>query len=343
MKAPVSFEEVRQPDVRAWRMWNRMVLAALGVACAIPICVNVLIDPYDLFRVSPIGIGPSLNQRVQHIRHLESNAGRFNVLLMGTSVMGLADPRVVDEEVPGASAYNMSFFVASPTDMLRASEYLATRGALPKRVVVGLDTFLFVRRDASLPKQFALPAEVSGESKVAWWTDAAYTTSITTAVSKLVESSREVPAIVYDLDRGNYSLPRSDAAIRLNPTAHAEGVLKPTTPVVPKDLLVESEFDALRQLREFFASRNVQVLWIIEPNSVVIRNAYGEQNYRATMSRIRAQISGDIVDLSDTSGFQADPAYWYDMKHPTAQASRTVLATAIRQSTTFSAERLALK
>jgi hypothetical protein len=339
----MSIEIATQSDVRVWRTWNRVVLAVIGFACAIPICVNVLIDPYDLFRVSPIGIGPSLKQRVHHIRHLESNAGRFNVLLMGTSVMGLADPRVVDQEVPGARAYNMSFFVASPTDMLRASKYLATKGALPKRVVVGLDTFLFVRREAFLPKQFALPAEVSGESKIAWWTDAAYTTSITTAVGKLVESSREVPAIVYDLDRGNYSLPRSDAAIRLNPAAHVEGVLKPTAPVVPEDLLVESEFDALRQLREFFASRDVQVLWIIEPNSVVIRNAYGERNYQATMSRIRAQVSGDIVDLADTSGFQDDPAYWYDMKHPTAQAARTVLVTAIRQSTTFSAERLALK
>lgn len=339
----MSTEKVIQPEVFAWRKWNRMVLAALGVACAIPICVNVLIDPYDLFRVSPIGIGPSFNQRVHHIRHLESNAGRFNVLLMGTSVMGLADPRVVDQEVPGARAYNMSFFVASPTDMLRASKYLATKGALPTRVVVGLDTFLFVRREASLPKQFALPAEVSGESKIAWWTDAAYTTSITTAVSKLVESSREVPAIVYDLDRGNYSLPRSDAAIRLNPTAHAESVLKPAPPVLPESLLVESEFDALRQLAEFFASRDVQVLWIIEPNSVVIRNAYGERNYRATMSRIRSQISGDIVDLSDTSGFQGDPAYWYDMKHPTVQAARSVLTIAIRRSATFSGEHVALE
>lgn len=338
----MSSEQVIHPDVSAWRTWNRVVLAVLGVACAIPICVNVLIDPYDLFRISPIGVGPSLNQRVHHIRHLESKAG-FNVLLMGTSVMGLADPRVVDEEVPGAKAYNMAFFVASPTDLLRASQYLAMKGSLPKRVVVGLDTFLFVRRDAPLPKQFALPAEVSGESKFAWWMDAVYTTSITTAVSKLVELSREVPAIVYDLDRGNYSLPRSDAAIRLNPGIHAESVLKPATPVVPENLLVESEFGALRQLAKFFASRGVQVLWIIEPNSAVIRNAYGERSYQATMSRIRAQVFGDIVDLSDTSGFQDDPAYWYDMKHPTAQAARTVLATAIRRSTTFSAERLALR
>ena len=326
-----------------WRTWNRLVLLVLTIACAIPVCVNVLVDPYDLFRVSPVGTGPSLNQRFHHIRHLQSSVGRFNVLLMGTSVMGLADPRVVDKEVPGASAYNMSFFVASPTDMLRASEYLAMKGALPKRVVVGLDTFLFVRRDASLPKQFSLPAEVTGESKIAWWADAAYTTSITTAVSKLVESSLAVPPIVYDLDRGNYSLPRSDAAIRLNPTAHAEGVLTPIAPVVPESLLVQSEFDALRQLAEFFASRDIQVLWIIEPNSVVIRNAYGEKNYRATMSRIRSQVSGDIVDLSDASGFQNDPAYWYDMKHPTAEAARSVLTTAIRRSTMFSAERVALK
>ena len=185
--------------------------------------------------------------------------------------------------------------------------------------------------------QFSLPAEVTGESKVAWWFDAAYAASITTAFSKVVESFWSVPAIEYDLDRGNYSLPRTEASIRLNPKAHAESVLKPTTPVVPSSLLVQSEFDALRELAKFFAARDVKVLWIIEPNSVVIRTAYGEKDYRAVMDRMRAQVSGDIVDLSDT-GFQSDPASWYDMKHPTKKAAGWVLAEALRRSTTFSAE-----
>lgn len=319
-----------------WRKWNVIVLFLFVISACLPAAVNVGIDPYDLFCVSPIGIGPQLNQRFHHIRRLESKPQKFNVLMMGTSVMGLADPRVIDEEVRGAKAYNMSFFVASPSDLLLASEYLWRRGALPSRVIVGVDTFLFQRRPASLPKQFSFPAEVSGESTTAWWMDAIYSASFKHSLTKAAELIPSAPPILYDLDRGNYTLPRSNAAMRANPMGHAENVFRPIAPIVSAASLVESEFVALGKLAIFFAANKVEVLWLIEPNSQVIRNAYGEQNYQALKTRIAAQLSGDIVDLSDASDFQNTPGAWHDMKHLTEDASRSVLRAAIRRSTTFS-------
>lgn len=319
-----------------WGAWNRLVLALLGLACLISPAINIGVDPYDLFRVSPIGIGPSLDQRYQHIRLLESNPKGFNVLMMGTSVMGINDPRLVDQLVPGARAYNMGFFVASPSDLLSAAKYLNSKGALPKHVIVGVDTFLFVARDAALRQQFRFPAEVDDESAMAWWLDAAFSSSLPQSMSKVVESFRSLPSVKFDLERGNYSLPRSAVAIRDDAAGHAALVFTPVAKIESDTHLVPSEFDALTKLVAFFERTGTSVLWIVEPNSSVLKNAYGQVRFKRLMDRIRERLSGDVVDLSEFGNLADDPALWYDMKHYTEKAGVDVLTTAIRKSATFS-------
>ena len=324
------------PNSTAWLRWNRLVLGACLVACLAPLLINVLVDPYDLFRVSSIGIGPSLNQRFQHIRTLEANPSRFNVLMMGTSVMGINDPRLVDQLVPGARAYNMGFFVASPSDLLSAAKYLNSKGALPKHVIVGVDTFLFVGRDAALRQQFRFPAEVEHQASASWWLDALFSSSLSQSVSKVVESFGATRPVAYDLERGNYSLPRSRASIEQNPTGHAANVFAPGVKIESDRHLVPAEFEALKALASFFERNGTSVLWIVEPNSSVLKNAYGEVRISRLMARILGCLKGDVVNLSDFENLADDPMGWYDMKHYTEAAGKRVLTTAIRRSTTFS-------
>ena len=325
-----------EPLVEKWVAWIKSVAVLLCFAILIPVLINVLIDPYDLFRVSPLGTGPALNQRFQGIRMLEKNPRRFNVLLMGTSIMGINDPAVVDRLVPGAHTYNLGFFLATSSDLLEAAKYLQQHDELPSHIIVGVDTFLFVTRDAQLRQQFLFPPEVQGKSAINWWFDAAYASSIPQAFNKVIDRFGTYRSVTFNLDRGYYSLPSATAVLRTDPVRHAAKAFPPA-PAIPSDAhLVADEFYALGQLVSFFESKDVKVLWLIQPNSSVLRSAYGEKHYQRLMARIRAQLRGDVVDLSDFEHVGDDPMSWYDLKHFTPDTGRRVLVTAIHRSTTFS-------
>ncbi|MBK6616710.1 hypothetical protein [Ottowia sp.] len=318
-----------------WGRHNRIVISLLTVAVAIPLALNILVDPFDLFRVSPLGIGPFQNQRVRHITYLDEHPSRFNVLLMGTSIMGINSPSVVEKLVPGSRAYNMAFFLATPTDLLLAAKHLARTGALPSHVIVGVDSFLFVPRESTLSQQFRFPAVIERVSEGSWWMEAGFASSFSQVANKLFDSTSELHSVVYDQARGNYSLPAAAARIRANPASHSETVFRPTASRASADLLVAAEFEALGELVAFFERKKIRVLWVVQPNSSVLRSSYGPAQYAALKARVLGALRGDVVDLSDYQAVQDDPLSWYDLKHYTEAAGEVVLASAIRRSTTY--------
>lgn len=321
---------------RSWSSWNVMVIFLIAVAIAIPAAINVFVDPYDLFRVSPLGFGPALNQRFQHIRYLTENSKRFNVLMMGTSIMGINDPRVVDRLVPGARAYNMGFFLATSSDLLEAARFLKRTNALPDQVIVGVDTFLFVARDAELRQQFRFPPEVEGKSAFTWWLEATFSSSLPQAANKVFDSFNRLPSVSFNRELGFYSLPAAADRLVKDPKGHAAHAF-PAAPAIPSDAhLVQAEFEALADLVQFFEDNHVQVLWLVQPNSSILRKAYGEPHYQAVMARIRTLLRGDVVDLSEFAHIGDDAMLWYDLKHYTPEAGVRVLDEAIHRSSTFS-------
>lgn len=300
-----------------------------------PAGINVLIDPFDLFGVSPLSQGPSLNQRFHHIRYLSDNPGKFNVLMMGTSITGIIDPRVVDAIVPGARTYNMGFFLATPSDLLKAAKYLHAHNVLPQRVIVGVDTFLFVARDPSLRHQFKFPPEVTDESAANWWLEATFSSSGSQAVNKIFDHFSSTPSVTFDLERGNYHLPRLYERRANDPAGHDKSSLAAMSVIAEEGDLVESEFQALVELEDFLDRVGVKSLWVVKPSSKVLRETYGLENYLRVKARVRAKLRGDVVDMTEFEGISDDPRQWYDMKHFTEDAGGRLISAALRASTTF--------
>jgi len=288
-----------------------------------------------LFGVSPLGKGPSLNQRFHHIRHLSANPGKFNVLMMGTSITGIIDPRVVDEVVPGARTYNMGFFLATPSDLLKAAKYLHAHDLLPTRVIVGVDTFLFVARDPTLRQQFRFPPEVSQEWAPNWWLEATFSSSGSQAVNKIFDHYSETPSVTFDLERGNYHLPRLYERRSKDPEGHDKSSLAAMAVIAKEGDLVDSEFNALVELEDFLDKAGVESLWIVKPSSKVLRETYGMENYLRVKARVRAKLRGDVVDMTEFEGISDDPRQWYDMKHFTEEAGGRLMTAALKTSKIF--------
>ena len=297
--------------------------------------VNIAVDPYDLFGVTPLAAGPYTNQRFAQIRKLVREPAKYNTLLMGTSITGIIDPQVIDQLVPGARAYNASFFLATASDLLLVARHLQSQGALPAQVIVGLDPFLFLTRNQDLQYEFMFPPEVEGRSSFTWWADAAFASSFFQAFTKLIDLAQSPRSVVFNRDNGSYSLPKSEANRLQEPKKHAEKVLAAIAAPPPRQTLEPKELEALRALEAVFEKAGTKVVWIYHPSSKVLRDYMGQDRYRAEVATVKAQLHSPVVDLSDQPDMAQDPLTWYDMKHFTAEAGAQVITKAIGSSPEF--------
>lgn len=290
---------------------------------------NLVIDPYDVFGISPIGAGATTNQRYQHVRRLLDPAQPIDVLLLGDSVMGINDPRMLVDVFPGQSVYNASFFMATAVDIARMLDATLGRSSRPPSlIVVGLDPLLFVDKGETPSAQMRMPPPVTGEPTLAFYRSMLLASSAFHSTHKLAEKLKDTPSLIFDRQFGHYQLPEQNALIARDHAAFvsrkfASTRLEPSLP--PFD---ERQFAALVTIEQTARKHGSSVLWVIQPTSVFLRNAIGEEQHRQFLASIRSHVRGSLVDLSDRTEFTDDAMRWYDAKHYLPATGRDLLMVA---------------
>lgn len=308
----------------AWRRWNITLLSCLSIAAAALPALNLTVDPYDLFG-SPFGPGPTTNQRAAHVRALTSPSGRFDVWLTGTSVMGINDPRLVDELVPGARSYNLSMFLGTARDVVDLVRALGDRSVSPKVLVVGIDPFLFLPQPKQPRIEFQMPPPVSGESPLRWWSRAVFAPSAMQMVGKALDRLHDLPSVRIDTERGHYELPALAERLQKDPLAQRA----PYSVTSSFDLhrtLDQAQFEQLVELERLAARRHFKIVYVLQPPSRAwLDAAGGEQKFIEFVERVRKYTGGNVVH--HPPGFITDdPKLWYDAKHYTKAAGAVLLS-----------------
>ena len=54
--------------------------------------INMLVDPYQVFKILKIPNGHTSNERYNKVGHLIKNPTKYNAYLMGSSKIGLVNP-----------------------------------------------------------------------------------------------------------------------------------------------------------------------------------------------------------------------------------------------------------
>ena len=109
---------------KAWTRWSTTVVS-IAVAGMLGVgAMNYLVDPYEIFGTSKLRPGVTVNDRYGKIEHLLANPGRYNGLILGSSVMGVFNPSVADQKLPGHRFYNLSYFGGTPEEALNTLKAL---------------------------------------------------------------------------------------------------------------------------------------------------------------------------------------------------------------------------
>lgn len=309
----------RRVTWRRFRLW--MVGGAIAGLLSVPV-INAAVDPYDVFGHGLVRKSATANERVFKYRHLVRTE-KYETLLMGSSVVGVIDPRSLSDR-----AYNASFFSATPADTLKMLQALDAAGRLPPRLVLGLDPFMFTEPKPGVG-QMRLPPQASGESAWAFWRDYLFAASAGTVLGKLVELREAAPGVAFDDALGTYRLARFEVERQRDEQAYVQKRVRAAPIPRTEAWLYEPSLEDLDDLVRWLDDRaSVEATYFLAPVHRRMRDALGPG--LATLKDRTASIVGErLIDLSEAPISEDDRA-WYETKHMTPSAATGLAADLAR-------------
>jgi len=305
------------PGLR-WKRFTRLVgLILLAAALSVPV-LNIVVDPFDVFQTGVLPAGSTLNERVNKSRHVLGTSLRYDTMIFGSSLAGVIDPSLL----PGSrSAYNFSFFSATPGDVLKILEMLEQAERLPAHIYIGLDPFMFMAPVPGAP-QMRLPPASGGAAWWPFWRDYLFAASFSSLIAKVRDASRDVPRIAFDVPTGAYRMPWYDHEILRAPGEFARvNVQEWRIPLRPGWWHGPAERELDRLVRWTRDRSALKVTWFLQPLHRRLLDALGDERCVYFQTAFRG-VGTDLIDLSRHPLGQ-DDSQWYEPKHFRPEAAHS--------------------
>ena len=306
--------------------WNRRLLRyVIGVVAAI-LLFNVLVDPYEIFRLVSYRGGFAPNERFNKVEYLLAHPDKYDSFIVGSSVMGLFDPRVVESKRPGQRAYNLSFLRGTPAEALATLRTLKAHGVKIKEIVMGIDVFPFIESSEYVePFRRPHPA-VSGESVAAFYASYMFTSGIVQGINRLSHALEPQPKIAFDLrGTGEYRLLAYEQEIARDQAAFIRRQMFPLPEAnMAKFVWVQKRFDELQALKDWLTSGGIRAEFFIHP----LHHSTLDLIEVASMAEFREKVRsilGSVPDYSRVDQITHDDRNYYDRKHYRPVVAKEIL------------------
>lgn len=129
----------------SYKKFAIIILCALYACLASLVLLNVVVDPYEIFRTSFFKQLPQVNDRYSRIEFLKTRKGKYDSYIMGSSRMLHTSPDILVKYLPGAKFYNLATILATPYEHLMHLTYFIQNGYPLKNLYIGLDIDLCFR------------------------------------------------------------------------------------------------------------------------------------------------------------------------------------------------------
>lgn len=312
MSPPVQHPVCNSP--RRWRRWNRWVLSAVIAIASGVVGMNVLIDPYQVFRVFEYRNGFTPNEWDNKYAWLKDHPEQAQWLLVGSSRMGIWDPRWFDQDNHRTS-YNFSKLAARPSDVARLLPALKTAGLVPRHLVLGIDIFPFLEKSSNRGPAHYNPPFISNEPRWRFLSRYLFLASFTSSALRLKHYIADSPELVFDFSTGLYRTPGLIKRRAANPAEYDAKEYAPIATHITEQPLSRRELEALDDISRWCRANHVETRVFIHPHHPVIQDQVGQKNLSALAHEVRKRFpdAWDFTHYTDSYGADA----YLDKKHYT--------------------------
>jgi hypothetical protein len=268
--------------------WKAALVAGGLAAWSLPVW-NVVVNPYQVFKAKySIGeryTASTTNERFLKVEYLLNEAqarspatpgaiaARINngneagnpsarplpdAFIVGSSIMGLMDPGLVNRYFPDRHFYNLAFLAAKPDEILASLQALKRGGVPIKTLVYGLEPIAFTDRKTYGPAYWLHP-ETGGPSRQRVAFDYLFAPSLADGLSRLVTAIGGQPSVRYDIEgTGRYVLERYDREIKADHAAFMRRQFPVDAQPVVAPPWIESRFEDFHKLVQWLKEEQVE-------------------------------------------------------------------------------------
>jgi hypothetical protein len=339
--------------------WKAALVAGGLAAWSLPVW-NVVVNPYQVFKAKySIGeryTASTTNERFLKVEYLLTEAKdrssetsgtiatRINsedsakpmdrsphdAFIVGSSIMGLVDPELVNRPFPDRHFYNLAFLAARPDEILSSLQALK-RGGVPVRTLVyGLEPIAFTDSKTYGPA-YRLHPETGGPSRQRVVFDYLFAPSLSDGFSRLVTAISGQPSVRYDIEgTGRYVLERYDREIKADHEAFMRRQFPANAPPVVAPPWIESRFEDFRQLVQWLREEKVETTFYLNPLHPYVANAYGKNRLAAFKAKIAGIAEQGLEDCTQLLNSEDVNQQFYDYKHFRPAETARVVECALR-------------
>jgi hypothetical protein len=329
--------------------WKAALVAGCIAAWSLPVW-NVIVNPYQIFKAK-YSIGDrysssTTNERFLKVEYLINEAkesssnspdaitGQINnesagkkassknlganhdAFIVGSSIMGLVDPALVNRYFPDRHFYNLAFLAAKPDEILATLQGLKRKGVTIKTVVYGLEPIAFTDIKSYGPS-YELHPETSGQSRSRIIFDYLFASSLSDRFSRLVTGISGKPSVRYDIEgTGQYYLERYDREIEKDHGAFIRKQFPAGAKPVKAPPWIHSRFEDFQKLAQWFKDEKIESRFYLNPLHPYVADAYGVERLAEFKQKI-TELSGaeKVGDCSDLLQGDDVNQHYYDYKH----------------------------
>jgi len=326
--------------------WKAALVAGGLGAWSLPVW-NVVVNPYQVFKAKySIGeryTASTTNERFLKVEYLLNEARArspatpgaiaahinngnevgnpsarplLDAFIVGSSIMGLVAPGLVNRHFPARHFYNLAFLAAKPDEILASLQALKRGGVPVKTLVYGLEPIAFTDTKTYGPAYWLHP-ETGWQSRQRVIFDYLFAPSLSDGFSRLVTAIGGQPSVRYDIEgTGRYVLERYDREIKADHEAFVRRQFPVNAQPVVAPPWIESRFEDFRQLVQWLKEEKVETRFYLNPLHPYVINAYGDNRLAEFKQKI-INLTGeaDIRDCTELLNNEAANRNFYDYKH----------------------------
>ncbi len=122
-----------------YKKYTIIILCAL-YGCLLSVAlINIVVDPFYIFRTPFLKVQAQINDRYAKIENVKKAKEKFNFYILGSSRMYSTRPDTIEKYIPSGKGYNLATILATVTEHLLHVKYFIKNGYPVKTLYIGLD------------------------------------------------------------------------------------------------------------------------------------------------------------------------------------------------------------
>jgi len=302
-----------------YKTFSVIILCVIFVYVLTIALVNIVVDPFYIFRTPFLKLQAQRNDRYAKIEYLKKENVKYNFFILGSSRMYYTRPDMLEKYIPSGKGYNLATIMANVTEHLLHVRYLIKNGQPLKTLYIGLDIDFFFRVKTYKDQDYLLKLhpDVSNTNPIAFYW------SYLSIIPK-GDIKRKLKAN-FGKKKGRKIQLGKDGAV--GPEVENRQIFFDNQSKL-KDIIRDKKgrenLEVLRELVVLCNQNNINLIIFTTPHHRIIMDHFLEEEYLAFLKGL-----SEVTSFWDFSGYNSittDDRNYFSFSHYTPSVSRLIAA-----------------